>query len=259
MQIVVADSDWGDAERDNIEQLLKDVAARLTQPIRETLEGVIEVRPTNNIGDPPVTSYRTSSEAPYPIFLSARNKEWSKFAYQFSHELCHVISKYERLRANANNWFLEALCEVASMFTLRRMAEGWLDCPPYANWAEYSQSLASYAEENLRRDERQLPTDMTLPNWLLLEEAALRRDTAAAQDTNSTISDELRHKYAIVAYTLLPVFEGEPSGWNGVLNMPNTSGMLKDYLHEWHSQVEASDKPFVKRIMQLFEGKHGVS
>ena len=98
-----------------------------------------------------------------------------------------------------------------------------------------------------------MPVGMTLSVWLRCEEEALRRDTAAALTSNTRISDELRHKYAIVAYALLPIFESEPTGWNAIRSLPESSAKFKQYLHDWHSQVESIDKPFVNCIIQLFE------
>ena len=253
LQIVVAESDWGGAQPDNIETLLKDVTSHLTQLIREPLNEIIEVAPTKSLGDTPITIYRFSSETPYTILLQAREKYWCQFAYQFAHELCHILSDYERLRDNPNNWFHEALCELASVFTLRSMAVRWPAYPPYSNWADYAESLAIYVQERLSRKEHQLPVGMTLSAWLLSEEDALRRNTTAALASNTRISDELRHKYAIVAYSLLPIFESEPTGWNTIRRLPDSSAILRDYLHDWHSQVESIDKPFVNRIIQIFE------
>ena len=78
----------------------------------------------------------------------------AQFAYQFSHEFCHIMSDYERLRENPNGWFHEAICELASVFTLRCMAERWSSCAPYPNWVEYSDSLLSYAEDCLSCEDR---------------------------------------------------------------------------------------------------------
>ena len=83
LQILVAEGDWGDAQPNNIEMLLKDVASHLTQLIREPLSGTIEVAPTKSLDDKPITIYRFSPETPYPILLQAREKYWCKFAYQF--------------------------------------------------------------------------------------------------------------------------------------------------------------------------------
>ena len=54
------------------------------------------------------------------IKLSARDTYWNKYAYQFAHEFCHVISKHDNLKENPNNWFHEAICELSiHAFTLR--------------------------------------------------------------------------------------------------------------------------------------------
>ena len=237
---IVAGADWGDAKPDNIETLLKDVASHCTWSIREPLTGIIEVAPTHSTDDDPVTLYRPSPQSPFPVLLPARDRKWDRFAYQFAHELCHILSNYERLRDNPNNWFHEALCELASVFTLRRMAERWPAYPPYSNWADYAESLASYVQERLSRKEHQLPVEMTLSAWLLSEEEGLRKDCY------------LRDKNAVVAYSLLPIFESEPAGWNTVRRLPDSSAMFNDYLLDWHSQVEPIDKPFVNRVIQMF-------
>ena len=239
LSFVVGEGDWGGTQPDNIVTLLKDVASHLTQLIREPFIGIIEVAPTKSLDDDPITLYRSSSEAPYQILLQARGKYWSQFAYQFAHELCHVLSNYERLRDNPNNWFHEALCELAAVFTLRRMAEHWRTNPPYPGRTDYAESLASYVGNRLSHEKHQLPTGTTLPAWLLSEEESLRQDRYQ------------RAKNAVVAYSLLPIFESEPTGWNAIRSLPDSSAMFKEYLHDWHSQVESIDKPFVNWIIQL--------
>ena len=74
--------------------------------------------------------YRENREGPFVVQLTARDRKWSKFAYQFSHEFCHLLSGHDRLRDNPNQWFHESLCELASVFTLRQMAKQWLISPP---------------------------------------------------------------------------------------------------------------------------------
>ena len=110
--------------------------------------------------------YRGPPDDPFVIQLTARDLEWSQFAYQFSHEFCHVLSNYENLKANPNNWFHEAICELASVFTLRRMAERWQTNPPYPNWADYVAALRDYSEKRLSRQRVQLPRGVTLQSWL---------------------------------------------------------------------------------------------
>ena len=150
------------------------------------------------------------------------------------------MSDYERLRDSRNNWFHEAICELASIFTIRRMVETWPMRPPYANWADYAQSLSSYAEEYLTREERRLPAGMTLSKWLQSEEGVLRENCRQ------------RDKNAVVAYSLLPIFESEPAVWNAVRRLPHSSAMFREYMLEWHSLVESPEKPLVKRIVDAF-------
>ena len=82
---------------------------------------------------------------------------------------------------------------------------------------------------------------MTLSTWLWSEEESLREDRY------------LRDKNAVVAYSLLPIFENDPAGWNAIRRLPASSAMLMDYLLEWHTSVEPADKSFVKRILEAFE------
>ena len=200
----------------------------------------IVVEATPHIDDVPITLFRSSLEEPFTILLPARGKHWSQFAYQFSHELCHVLSDYERLQDSRNKWFHEAICELASIFTIRRMAEAWPTRPPYPNWAGYAQSLASYAEGCLAKDERRVPADMTLSTWLLSEEEDLRQDCRQ------------RDKNAVVAYSLLPIFESEPTAWNAIRRLPDSSAMFREYMFEWHTWVEPAEKPLVKRLLDAF-------
>ena len=241
MGIQVVQGNWGDNRQEDIRVLLHNVATHFATGFRETLDWHIWVRPTNSEEDDPMTCYRSSAQEPFVILLQARDKYWAKFAYQFAHEICHVASDFERLRANPNNWFHEALCELASVATLRRMAKSWPDNPPYPNWSDYAPSLADYAENCLMKPERQLPNGLSLGSWLDGEEASLRADKCQ------------RDKNAIVAYALLPLFEDTPSGWNTIRILPASNDTLSAYLHEWHSKTESIDAPFVERIMSTLE------
>ncbi len=217
------------------------MASQVTQLLRAPFKGRICVLPAPDCDPMPKIRYRPSDENPYVVQLTARDRHWSRFTYQFSHEFCHILSDYERLRESPNGWFHEALCELASIFSLRRMAETWTSQPPFPNWSEYAGSLGSYAEEILLRKEHQLPAGITLSLWLASEETVLRKDRY------------LRDKNGLVACSLLPIFESESTGWNAILNMPDSSTMIKDYLLEWHMRVDPVDKPFVKRILGAFD------
>ena len=241
MQIIVPQDDWGDSVQTDIERLLADVASYITRWLRVPVEGVVFVL-TGSEESNPMTYYRGDERGPFVVQLTARDRRWSQFAYQFSHEFCHILSGHDRLRGNPNGWFHESLCELASVFTLRGMAQRWLTYPPFPNWADYAASLEAYAGELVSFQERLLPSDMSLASWLMSEEEGLRGNSYQ------------RNKNAVVSYSLLPIFESEPTGWNAVRTLPDSSTGLKAYLHAWSLQVDPIDKPFVDRIIQLFEG-----
>ena len=241
LNLTVAPYGWGMALSIDVQVLLEDTTSHLNRLMRDPFVGTVVVVPAPCDDFKPMTHYRPSPNDPFFIQLTARDKRWAQFAYQFSHEFCHVLSGYERLRGSRNNWFHEALCELSSVFTIRRMAERWPSSPPYPTWSDYARQLASYAENCLSKEERRLPAGMTLSTWLLSEEDSLRQDRYQ------------RDKNAVAAYSLLPIFESEPSGWNAIRNLPDSSAMFKDYLSEWNSQVEPLDRPFIERIVRLFE------
>ena len=240
MQLCITQDDWGVAQPHDIEKLLKDTASHLNQLLRNPFEGRISVEPSPP-GKPPRALYRESSADPFVIWLSARDRHWCQYAYQFSHEFCHVLSGYERLKGNPNNWFHEAICELASVFTLRRMAERWPTTPPCPNWADYAQALQQYSQDLLSCPESQLPAGMNLHAWLSSHEDVLRED------------EYQRKKNKLVAYALLPIFESLPMGWNAIRSLPTFLGYLKEYFADWHSSADPADKDFIARLSNAFD------
>ena len=248
MIILVQQSGWDEGRPVDVRAVLVEAAEHFCQPLRNTVDETLHVAPTPEGQRHPITCVRRAPEepsvaSPIRILLTARGRKWAKFSYQFSHELCHVLSGYEDLEGDPNNWLHEAICELASLSTLRRMSEAWRTDPPYPHWADYAGALADYADETERdyREETELLPGETLSSWLASHEEELRA------------CRELRAKNAIVARELLPLFESEPSGWNAVRRFPRSSSSLKTYLDEWASEVEADDRPFVERIIQRFE------
>lgn len=237
MELSVSNIGWGEARPIDVGVLLADVASHVNRLLVEPVNEQIRVVPVSGPGAVPRTRYRYGVPGPITIQLTARDTYWAKFSYQFAHEFCHVASDYERLGESPNNWLHEALCELASVFTLRRMAERWPTHPPYPHWAGYASALSDYADNLLTDKNREMPEGLTLATWLLMHETELRQDPY------------IRDKNATVAYQLLPLFEADPSGWNAVRSMPSSTGILTEYLADWHECVQPADKPFVKRVI----------
>ena len=248
MQLCVLPYGWGVARPDYIETLLKDVASDLNQWLRNPFEGIIKVKPLPLGADPytPYVEWRDPPDEPFVIWLAVRDPDggdldWCRFAYQFSHEFCHVLSDYNRLKDNPNNWFHESICELASVFTLRCMAKRWSTQPLYPNSVSYAQAFRDYAQKLLLCPKRNLPEAMTLPDWLSSHEESLRE------------KKDQRNKNAAVAYSLLSLFENYPAGWNAIRSLPDCSGCLEEYFAVWHSCADAADKGFIARLSKAFD------
>ena len=239
MLTIVVSGEWGVARAADIEKLLSDVASHINGLLRTPWAGEVHVRSAPPSDPTPRTLPRFSKTDPIVIQLACKDRRWNQYAYQFAHEFCHVLSGYEGLEGNPNNWFHETICELASVFTLRRMAERWPTHPPYPNWAGYSKHLLEYAAKRQKREEVQLPIGTTLLDWLSSHESGLRNDRYQ------------RDKNDLVAYALLPVFEEFPAGWNAIRKFPSSSRELKCYLTDWASAADPDDVPFVVRLADM--------
>lgn len=235
ININICPCDWGQAQRTDIRALLADTASHINQELRQPVTGTINVLSLPNQDNPQIL-FRQSGEGPYEVILTARDRLWSKFAYQFAHEFCHVLSGYDQLRDNPNNWFHESICELASIYTLRRMGERWRLQPPFSNWANYAPHLTAYASDIISASQLPTTSNSRFSEWLIAEEPALRKDPYQ------------RGKNKIVACRLLGLFEEFPSGWNAITALPASTAMVRDYLIGWRDTASSADKPFVERI-----------
>ena len=242
IKLNVSCDNWGDIQPRKIAILLQDTAFYINQLLRSPFDGKIRVIPSPV--DHPKVLYRDSLEDPYTIWISARDNYWCKFAYQFAHEFCHVLSGYENLKENPNSWFHEAICELASMFTIRRMSVRWLTHPAFPDQKNYAACLREYGQNLLNNQDAQLPPDMSLHHWLSLHEGELREIPVNEK--------EQRDNQALVASHLLPIFEKNLNGWNAIRKLPNSTDVLADYLVAWYSAVDHEEKDFVARLVDTF-------
>jgi len=238
MQIEIEEDDW-DAHVGNIHALLQNAAEQLTRHFVPAPTGRIRVRRRHN-GVSPFTACRRSRNDDYVIEVTARGQFWSWYAYEFAHELCHVLSDYERLRPGPNQWFHETLCELASIFTLRQMAVVWRAAPPYPNWRDFSPDLDEYADDRIARAFLRLPAGVTFADWFQVTECRLRADSHQA------------HLNGVVVVRLLAIFQSTPQHWPVVRYMPNTDERLEVFLAQWKDACPGRHKPFVSTIAQLF-------
>ncbi|MBC7945419.1 MAG: hypothetical protein H7X91_09210 [Burkholderiales bacterium] len=185
------------------------------------------------------------------ILLSARNRRWAQYAYQFSHELCHVLSNFGHGQTNnggkPNQWFEEAVCEAAAVFTLRSMASTWASNPPFPDWKDYAPVLREYAEQLSGEAHRRLPYGMSASAWYATNRQAVSENPY------------LREKNEVCANLLLSLFERNPEHWTAIayLNLDPTAAAaaFAEYLESWHRAAPAKHQVFIAEVIALFAPK----
>jgi len=233
---------WGDADTEDIHEVLKSAGHELLRHIPPVHPVHVRVTPTPQS---PQVDYRRGPNGEFNVRLAVRNRQWAQFAFQFAHELGHIVSHYERRGDNKlgaeNQWFEEAVGEAASLFVLKRMAESWKDKPPYPNWKGYAPALADYAARRVK--EADAPARERMPAWFSDNRVALRADPY------------LRERNNVVAVHLSEMLESDPQRWEAVrwlnLGKPDQDNSFECYMENWYFSVPRMHKPFVKDVADL--------
>lgn len=250
LTIRVEGEDWGSAARDEVETLLNAVADELTGGAAHGLASPIVV---SYAAGSPVTLFDKGHDGEYRVHLSARNRGWAQYAYQFGHELCHILSNYDQ-RAHdaarrATQWFEEALCEAAGLYVLRSMAVRWRTDAPYPGWEAYAPSLASYAERLVAEPHRQLPPGVSATSWLKTRLAVLAADPYRRDDNE------------VVANLLLPHFERDAARWVVLryLNLEAAGSVdgIASYVREWRNEAPDEHRAFIDALASTLGLREG--
>ena len=242
--IRVEGAGWGTASQEEIETVLYAVADELLTRIPKKLSVPIVVTHTDRN---PIALYDKGSGGEYLVRLHARDKKWPQFAYEFAHELCHIMSNYEQNVGSDitkyNQWFEETLCEAASLYALRSMAQTWRSAAPNPEWARFAPALQEFADRLEKEGHRKLPANTPLAVWLEEHEAQMRQDPY------------LREKNEVVASLLLPLFAENPEHWDTLsylnLDPADARNSLRQYLRNWYMNAPAEHKRFIASVLTL--------
>jgi len=246
VSIEVAPGDWGRAQPGDIQRVLASVAEEFLDHVGLARDE-LKLRVIPRDGSPRVL-YERGVDGQYVIQLTARDDHWFQYAYQFSHELCHVVSNFDHKArvgdtvATDNQWFEESLCETAALFTLLRLGDTWQRHPPSRNWIAYAPQFPAYANHLLEEPHRQLPSGQSLREWYGAHRVSLR------------VNPYLREKNEVVASALLPLFVAHPEYWRSIafLNAdPNSAAKpFSAYLADWYAA--SPDKTLPAQVMTRF-------
>jgi hypothetical protein len=226
------------ASKPDIEKVLRSAAGELLRWFPDRKLDPIEV----DCKGGPIVLFQRGPKGEYRVKLDTGGTLWAQYSFQFSHETCHILCNYKEQKHH-NKWFEESVCELASLFAMRRMSETWKTDPPYPNWRDYAKHLAEYAEE--RMVNARLPDGVTLAEWYEENKGPL---SANATD---------RDRNQVVATVLLPLFEQAPEHWEAVTWL-NTEKLtpahtFRTYLAAWRRNCPDKHKEFVAAIARQFK------
>ena len=218
--LVVENGNWGGVSLRAIRAVLESAYAALAEAFEKEPEDAIHLMPWNQ--EPPLVVY---GRRPYLMYLSARDTYWSLYVYQFSRELCRVLINFDRAGRRRHRWFEEILCELSSLFVLRRLAETWAENPPAGVFeaTDFAPYHAEYAEYLAAKHEKFSGAELS--EWL-------------AGNIRTPGEDSVKPEPArAAALALLDYFLHDPSLWRecGWLNRWNTEAeeTFLDYLDSW--------------------------
>ena len=240
--VTVENGNWGATSLRSIHAVLTSAAGVLADAFGRPPDAPIRVAPWSR--DPQVFDDRR----PYEIRLNARDRYWSQYVYQFSHELCHVMTNFDRHKGHKHRWFDETLCELASLFVLHRLADLWRANPPDAlpNADGFAPSHHTYAERMAARYPR--PSRDQLPSWFA---GVLPRLEANRYE---------RELCGTIAVALRDALRADPTLWQdcGHLNHwnPNADPTFRDFLDSWDSclrerDIEPRAVGLVRKLLQI--------
>lgn len=226
--------DW-QAPRADVLKVLHSAADPLWRELPDRDLSPIKVYSTGG----PIVLYARDDDGSYVVKLDTSGTYWAQQAYQFSHEFCHIVSGYKEGGVQ-NKWFEETLCELASIYSLRRMATEWEIDPPYPNWKSYGEKLRLYAQNII--DETKVPAD--LAGWWV-ENCEVLRERG---------DDRMRNR--VVAVRLLPVFEKSPELWSAIRYVnrgdQRDSQDFAGFLQNWYDQAPRRFGPNIAEIAGIF-------
>jgi hypothetical protein len=187
----------------------------------------------NHSSGPPHIWLHTDDPSTAWIIVDIGTRDWCKLAYQFGHELGHVLCNSWRWGDNPkppSQWLEESIVEAFSIRGLSRLAESWEKNPPFPNDAAFGDAIREYHANLLAGYDNAAPADLAA--WLQAghpqplsapEGAAVASFLALLEADNSCVHDL-----------------GALNRWPERTALP-----VADYLRKWHDSCAELAAPGV--------------
>ncbi len=159
VKLHIAAEGWGTGGADNVASVCASVAETIFYVIRPAKDQELTILIVPNAQGPKALAARGPNNESI-VFLNTQGIYLSQVAYQFAHELGHVLCGDPTLRS-PQHWFEEAFCESLSIWTMDRMGVSWKTNAPYGNWKSYAPRLSEYSDNVKNR----IPATDNMAQW----------------------------------------------------------------------------------------------
>lgn len=139
------------------------------QPLRISVENHAQ-------GSPAIWLHSDEPERASIIVNIGPSSDWCKLAYQFGHELGHVLSNSWQFSAKPQpptQWLEEALVEAFSIRGLGSLAASWRESPPFAGDSAFSSAIHHYRSDLMAKNNSDASSAMSLAEWFKLNRDGL--------------------------------------------------------------------------------------
>ncbi|OIR06078.1 hypothetical protein GALL_118750 [mine drainage metagenome] len=244
-RLEVVPGGWGGAESNEIHKIIAGVVKQFPAPIAYGSRPSLQIR--HRFGGPMI-DYDRDTDGSIIIYLSARDDRWYQYVYQFAHEYCHVLARFNQKQRGGdivrdNQWFEESLCETASLYAVHRLGVDW-SADADAQLRAAAIQLAQYLKQLAAEPQRQLDPGANFVDWFASNQESLRRDPYH------------RELNELVAMQLLPFFERNPDLWQALayLNAPTPipGQPFTAFLSTWEAASPIAARPLIAQIRSLF-------
>jgi hypothetical protein len=132
------------------------------------------------------------------IIVDVGPRDWSKLAYQFGHELGHVLANSWDANSQPRNpcqWLEEALVEAFSLRGLGKLADSWEQRPIFPNNAPFANALRQYRRNAIKRYEKiasDQMQDFQVDTWFRQQRSSLEDNGGLSGSAEAAVITMLR-------------------------------------------------------------------
>jgi hypothetical protein len=185
------------------------------------------------------------------VVVDVGTRAWSQLAYQFGHELGHVLCNSWMWKVETpppSRWLEEALAEAFSIRGLGLLADSWERNPPFPNDSRYGQALRNYRRDLIEKYRKAGGAELgnNLADWLLSNRARLYATTGLADYAGPAI---------LAVVNEMEADEASVEDLGAVNRWPQRSAVpLEEYARLWQSscgEIGASGR-LPARLQEIF-------